>query len=426
MSEDISLKILEDREKRSEFINNCLNEYSVCTIKANYPSEDKNNYIAWALVGIFEKVFENNIDGLFEIADKLILDGFDGRCIVYSFDKKYDCNILKNIGINIEENHELGRYIDIDVYDYDTKKALSRGLLRKCILCDDYAIVCARNKKHDINEIIDKIEFDVKRFLEIEVKKLINYSCMVELNLKYKFGLVTPYHPHKDMDYNLMVKAYQTLIYPFLEMFSLGFELDNLEELNKHLHLEGKRAEYLMYKETKGVNCYKGLIFLLGMFLGGLGYSIKNQRFLKEVLKELNKDVLSEYEDETIQTFGAKSYREYGFLGARGEAYNGFINVFKNCDELNNYSDLELYRLLINLVRDVDDTVLLKRSGSMEKYKYYKNLISNVNYNDLEDIQIKTLECERNDISIGGCADIFVITVFFSLFKKNFRIEGLF
>ena len=101
MSEDISLKILEDREKRSEFVLNCLNEYSVCTIKANYPSEDKNNYIAWALVGIFEKVFENNIDGLFEIADKLILDGWDGRCIVYSFDKKYDCNILKNIGINI-------------------------------------------------------------------------------------------------------------------------------------------------------------------------------------------------------------------------------------------------------------------------------------------------------------------------------------
>ena len=59
MSEDISLKILEDREKRSEFVLNCLNEYSVCTIKANYPSEDKNNYIAWALVGIFEKVFEN-------------------------------------------------------------------------------------------------------------------------------------------------------------------------------------------------------------------------------------------------------------------------------------------------------------------------------------------------------------------------------
>ena len=66
------------------------------------------------------------------------------------------------------------------------------------------------------------------------------------------------------------------------------------------------------------------------------------------------------------------------------------------------------------------------RKCYQEKYKYYKNLISNVNYNDLEDIQLKTLECERNDISIGGCADIFVITVFFSLFKKNFRIEGLF
>ena len=47
----------------------------------------------------------------------------------------------------------------------------------------------------------------------------------------------------------MMVKAYQTLIYPFLEMFSLGFELDSLDELNKHLHLEGKRAEYLMYKD---------------------------------------------------------------------------------------------------------------------------------------------------------------------------------
>jgi len=422
---DKSNLILSDREKRSFKIQELLKDSHVITIKANFPSIDKNDYLAWVLVQIFENVFEKQLKAFINLDSKEQLDGDDGRAILYSIDKDIDCEELKKITVEIEEGHPLGRFIDIDVYSFDTKKSLSRNSLRKCYLCDEPAVVCQRNHNHDINEILDKIEFEVKKYLEIEVKKLIIYSCSVELNLKYKFGLVTPYHAHKDMDEALMKEAMNTLLYPFLEMFDLGFQVDTIEELNQYLHQEGKRAEYLMFKATKGVNAYKGLIFLLGMFLGALGYAISKKCDFNIVLKELNKDVLEEYQNPELQTFGAKAYHQYGFLGARGEAYQGFPNVFNHLGCLNQYTDIELYHLLIELVKTVEDTVLLKRSGSMEQYRYYKNLISNVDYHNLEQIQEITLQCERANISIGGCADLFIITVFYSLFSKILDVNKL-
>ena len=38
---------------------------------------------------------------------------------------------------------------------------------------------------------------------------------------------------------------------------------------------------------------------------------------------------------------------------------------------------------------------------------------------DFEKIQEISLECERNDVSIGDTENIFIVIVFYSLFKKT-------
>ena len=60
---------------------------------------------------------------------------------------------------------------------------------------------------------------------------------------------------------------------------------------------------------------------------------------------------------------------------------------------------------------NIEDTVLLKRSGTYEKYLYFKRLISSADPQNKEKIKILTAECIKNNISIGGSADLLIAGV---------------
>lgn len=72
-----------------------------------------------------------------------------------------ECYYLKELLIIFESMHPLGRVFDLDVYNEDGMP-ISRSEMgfeeRKCYVCDDYAKVCARSKRHDINVIIEAID----------------------------------------------------------------------------------------------------------------------------------------------------------------------------------------------------------------------------------------------------------------------------
>lgn len=67
-----------------------------------------------------------------------------------------DSRELKLEMIDMENSPE-GRIWDIDVFD-ENKKQISRKDLgqdmRKCLLCDDYAKVCIRERRHSYEELI--------------------------------------------------------------------------------------------------------------------------------------------------------------------------------------------------------------------------------------------------------------------------------
>lgn len=60
---------------------------------------------------------------------------------------------LKILTCKVEEDHPLGRFMDIDVID-NNKKILSRKTSRKCYICQEDAKKCARSQKHSIKELL--------------------------------------------------------------------------------------------------------------------------------------------------------------------------------------------------------------------------------------------------------------------------------
>lgn len=65
--------------------------------------------------------------------------------------------LIKEKMTALEEHHPLGRLFDIDVMDTDGKK-LSRPIPRRCLLCGEQAQVCARSRRHSLEELTEKIE----------------------------------------------------------------------------------------------------------------------------------------------------------------------------------------------------------------------------------------------------------------------------
>lgn len=68
-----------------------------------------------------------------------------------------DAAEIKRICTEIEEHHPLGRLFDLDVLAEDGTK-LSRPLPRRCLLCTEQAQVCARSRRHSVEELTAEIE----------------------------------------------------------------------------------------------------------------------------------------------------------------------------------------------------------------------------------------------------------------------------
>ena len=57
----------------------------------------------------------------------------------------------------LEEAHPLGRLFDIDVLDAEGHK-LSRPTPRRCLLCGEQAQVCARSRRHSVEDLTSRIQ----------------------------------------------------------------------------------------------------------------------------------------------------------------------------------------------------------------------------------------------------------------------------
>ncbi|MBV7276759.1 citrate lyase holo-[acyl-carrier protein] synthase [Clostridiaceae bacterium UIB06] len=162
--------ILIEREKRVFRQEELIEKYHSCLIcmRINYPGIIKNNYISIGIAGVLCNVIINVFN------NKILYRNFDinaeGPILTIVVDELEDS--IKRKAINIEENHHLGRFVDIDVYN-ENKQGLSRkdfGMgSRKCYICDNYAQICVRNRSHSENEVKKFIKDKYEEYFETNV-----------------------------------------------------------------------------------------------------------------------------------------------------------------------------------------------------------------------------------------------------------------
>ena len=411
------MKILQARAERAKIINGYIGDYPVIVGTANIPGSDKNIGAALFLVDYFGKLcsdlfpvrkikYYNNADGPFFV----LISGWD--------------NELKEKLINIEDGHSLGRLVDLDLY-LEKGKSVSRRELgrprRKRLLCLRDAVLCVRTGTHYYQEIIDKIEMMIFSFLKKEILSITDWAITAEASLHPKFGLVTikSQGSHPDMNYNLLMKAKDAIVEPLIRIFEVGYFKNNEDGL-RAARMIGLEADKAMFDATGGVNAYKGLIFVLGFTLLALGRCFKEFSFdLFSKVSAFGSNLMDEFTDTA--TFGKWAYQRYQISGARGEVYSGLPNVIKVLPLLKDYSAPTLTMVLIFLISHVDDTVLLKRAGSLKAYYEFREMIGSIKEYDIETIDNITDFCINRNLSFGGAADLLVVALLIKKIEEKFK-----
>ncbi len=301
--------------------------------------------------------------------------------------------------ILIEDNHPLGRLLDIDVYDAEYNQ-ISRSDLghkpRACLICDDIAHYCIRSNKHSLAEVQNVIREMLIDYLSKYISDLACESLLEELDLLNKPGLVTPLSngAHDDMDYLLMVKSIASLRDGFKQLVVASFNNDLIE-----CKKIGVAMEESMFKATDGTNTHKGGIFIMGALIVTFIKSLMNSIDWQDNIKYMFKDIMDELLERRYHSHGKEVYRKYGITGIRGAAKDGFPLIFNNL-EFDNLSTL--YRIMA----DCDDTTILYRHSMEVLDKVKEDASKLVNEPDLNKIEKLDKEYIKKNISPGGAADL--------------------
>lgn len=161
---EISLQqVLEFREKKVWLLQQYREQYRACTIVTlgmNIPGTHKNNE---RIRGAFQ-------EGTGKIRALLKKHGYEqlaetcvqnaaGNLAVFVLKKTAEKAVKADM-IALEEESEIGRLYDIDVYRQDGTQVSREELhatLRKCFLCGNDAKICGRSRKHSVQELEERM-----------------------------------------------------------------------------------------------------------------------------------------------------------------------------------------------------------------------------------------------------------------------------
>ena len=160
-------ELLDAREERVALIEALLKKYDtpLLVMRVNFPGLRKTNDITVTMIREMSLLICTLLGD--KVRGKLLTRGAEGPIFYAAVDE--EGLGLKTISITFEENHSLGRCLDIDVYDR-LGHSISRQELgfprRKCYLCEDYAHHCVRARRHGEQEIITYIQEKYRDYAE--------------------------------------------------------------------------------------------------------------------------------------------------------------------------------------------------------------------------------------------------------------------
>lgn len=161
-----TMELLSLREERDHFEKELLEKYhgTLLTLRANFPGMDKRHEKADLAV----EILLEEVRRRFRPVHEERLSNAEG--LIYLILLKESPDEVKRIALSLEENHPLGRLLDMDVRDEE--KIWSRRDFslpgRKCYLCDDLAVHCVRAQKHKREEVAAYFVSKVETYLKQE------------------------------------------------------------------------------------------------------------------------------------------------------------------------------------------------------------------------------------------------------------------
>ncbi|TWP30084.1 triphosphoribosyl-dephospho-CoA synthase CitG [Apibacter muscae] len=444
------MEVLNSREKKQFLQQECLKKYScsLLSISLISPGGVKKNLLQeYLFFRALETVDSYLLEEKITIHERLIKDEDTGLYALISLDE--DPMELKLRMIKLEESLPLARLWDLDVLDKQgniiSRKQTQQAELRKCLLCEQKAKICARKRLHSIDEIYKRIQqLVIEDFLSQKVSEMAYQSMFEEINLTPKPGLVDAENSgsHRDMNQQTFLKSAEA-IKPFFASFTL-MGIHNSHEspelVFKNIRSLGLQAEKAMFSATSNINTHKGTIFSLGLVATAVGYLYKNQRKINsdsigEFVINATAGILEEFYgmEDREESIGIQLFKKYHLTGARGEAAEGFKTVRMNSlPVLYRYPRLNKeHRLLLALLKLIsvnNDTNVVHRGG-LEALEWMKNYAQNLlqdmliyeDFNFLEK-QMKIFDklCIEKNLSPGGSADLLALTWFFFELENNF------
>lgn len=163
-------RMLEAKEKRYYKIKSLTEKFEspVLSFMLNIPGEDKNvkeavDFHKKYIEKIKKLLKENKIKILFEDYENLIT-GMEYIGVLEGNGRE-----IKKLMMEIEEESDGGRLLDLDIYDKDFTQ-ISRSSLglpeRKCIICGDTARTCIKKERHNLEELEEKVREIIREDLE--------------------------------------------------------------------------------------------------------------------------------------------------------------------------------------------------------------------------------------------------------------------
>ena len=374
---------------------------------------------------------------------------------------------VKRLAVALEDSEALARLFDIDVLDCKGRK-LSREDFslppRRCLLCEEAAVVCARSRAHSVEALFSRCEtllreaFPRSASFFSALENQAAASLLDEVYAAPKPGLVDRIDSgaHADMKFEDFILS-TAAISPFLREMALVsyqscFTLPGLPNtarkteaaLFPRLREIGKCAEHEMYTATGGVNTHKGAIFTLGLLTAGAGllYAKTGRLNAEAILDEvqnlvgepLKRELAELKAGEAGSAHGEAVLHRDGAGGVRSAAAKGFpllrsvaLPLLRQYEAEGRAAEASALNVLLHLILHVSDTNVLYRGGKdalLTLRADCRNILSHGGaFTPKGTALLSELKetCKQRNISPGGAADLLSAALFLHRIEKIFR-----
>lgn len=351
----------------------------------------------------------------------------------------------------------MGRLFDLDVYDLEGRPVSRQDLgiaPRGCLLCGGDVQECRRSGRHTLSELqaeIKRMLLAMRRQAVLAVAEKAVYATLLEIACRPSPGLVNPSGAgsHADMNYLTFLASSSALAPWYTMLAQAGADFDGRSDaLLSALRPHGIQAEAAMFRATGGVNTQKGLIFSLGLAVGGAGYALRTSSRpgaadVRSTVIQAATPLQGELArlasgERTPATGGERACALYGATGIRGEAIAGYPSVFDHA--LPTFMSLMdagycmndcLVGALVSLLAVLEDTTVLARHGQDGLRYVQSQALEALRLGSVRTAsgRAKILEMDvsfaARRLNPGGCADLLAVSVFFYLLERIIRPEQL-